>query len=144
VSSTATARAEQAKALARRLYEEWFAEGGVDEALAHLDPGYVSHASPPGSPQGPENVRALATMLAAAFSEQRYDVHHVIGDGDCVALHLTWHATHTGEFMGIPATNRRIASAQMHVLRFNDGKVAEHWAVRDDLTMLRQMGIAPG
>jgi predicted ester cyclase len=68
----------------------------------------------------------------------------VLGDGDTVAVHCTWNATHTGEFMGIPATQKRIAQQQIHVLRLEDGFIAEHWAVRDDLGMLRQMGIAPG
>lgn len=135
---------QETKALAQRLYEEWFAGGDMDAAMEHVDASYVSHASPPGTPQGPDNVRALAALLSRAFSAQRYDVHRVIGDGDLVAVHLTWHATHDGEFLGIPATGARIAAEQTHMLRFVGGRIAEHWAVRDDLTMLRQMGIAPG
>ncbi|MBI5103437.1 MAG: ester cyclase [Solirubrobacterales bacterium] len=135
---------EESKQLLRRFYEEWFPTGDVEAALPHVDGAFVNHASPPGSPQGHDNLRAIATMLAAAFDEQRYDVHRVLGDDGHVVVHCTWHATHTGEFMGIPATGRRIAVDQAHVFRITNDKIAEHWAVRDDLTMLRQMGIAPG
>jgi predicted ester cyclase len=31
----------------------------------------------------------------------------------------------------------------MHFLRFRDGKAIEHWAVRDDLGMMRQLGVLP-
>jgi hypothetical protein len=31
----------------------------------------------------------------------------------------------------------------MHWFRAANGKVAEHWAVRDDLGMLRQLGLTP-
>ncbi len=29
----------------------------------------------------------------------------------------------------------------MRIYRIRDGKIREHWAVRDDLSMLRQLGI---
>jgi hypothetical protein len=31
----------------------------------------------------------------------------------------------------------------MHVLRLEGGKVAEHWAVRDELGMMQQLGLLP-
>jgi predicted ester cyclase len=77
--------------------------------------------------------------LRSAFSEQRYDIHHVIAEGDTVAVHLTHSGRHTGEFLGIPATNRRFAYEHVHIVRFKDGKAFEQWAVRDDATLMRQL-----
>jgi predicted SnoaL-like aldol condensation-catalyzing enzyme len=37
----------------------------------------------------------------------------------------------------------RVAAQQSHWFRVVDGKLAEHWAVRDDLGMLRQLGVVP-
>jgi predicted ester cyclase len=31
----------------------------------------------------------------------------------------------------------------MHLVRFVKGKVVEHWAVRDDLGLMQQLGIVP-
>jgi predicted ester cyclase len=31
----------------------------------------------------------------------------------------------------------------VHILRFQDGKAIERWAVRDDLTLMRQLGVLP-
>jgi hypothetical protein len=31
----------------------------------------------------------------------------------------------------------------MHIVRFRDGKAIEHWGVRDDLSMMRQLGVIP-
>ncbi len=135
---------EDNKAAARRFYEEFMPQGVIDAADELFSEDFVNHAAPPEAPSGREGARHQVRMLAAAFSDQSYELHHVLTDGDCVAVHCTWNATHTGEFMGIPATRRRIAQQQIHVLRFEGGAIAEHWAVRDDLTMLRQMGIAPG
>ena len=36
-------------------------------------------------------------------------------------------ATHQGEFMGTPPTGRRIRWTEIHIYRFVDGKIAEHW-----------------
>ena len=52
--------------------------------------------------------------------------------------------THDGRFHGIPATHRRTAARQIHVLTFNDtGLITEHLAVRDDIAVLRQLGALP-
>ena len=135
---------EENKAAARRFYEEFMPQGVIDAADELFGEDFVNHAAPPDAPGGREGARHQVRMLAAAFSDQSYEVHHVLEDGGTVAVHCTWNATHTGDFMGIPATRRKIAQQQIHVLRFQDGLIAEHWAVRDDLGMLRQMGIAPG
>jgi len=45
--------------------------------------------------------------------------------------------------MGVP-TERHVASSQVHIVRFQDGLGIEHWAVRDDLSLMRQLGVLPG
>jgi predicted ester cyclase len=60
-----------------------------------------------------------------------------------VAVRGTCSGTHEGELWGIPPTGERFAAQQSHWFRVADGRVAEHWALRDDLGMMRQLGIAP-
>ena len=81
--------------------------------------------------------------LARVFSEQRWEVHQVICEGDTVVVHCTFHARHTGELMGIPPTNRAFAQDYIHIVRFRDGKAVEHWGVRDDLALMHQLGVLP-
>ena len=50
---------------------------------------------------------------------------------------------YVGDLMGIAPTGKRVAVQQTHRFRVADGKVAEHWAVRDDLGMMRQLGVMP-
>jgi predicted ester cyclase len=45
--------------------------------------------------------------------------------------------------MGLAPTNRPFAFRQVHILRFQDGKAIEHWAVRDDISLMRQLGAIP-
>ena len=47
---------------------------------------------------------------------------------------------HTGDFNGTSAMGYRIDAAVMDLFRVGDGRLAEHWALMDTLTMLRQIG----
>ena len=77
--------------------------------------------------------------LHSAFSDIAYDVEDAIAEGDRVALRVTMRGTHTGDFLGRPATGNRFATAHVHVFRVADERIAEHWAVRDDLGLMRQL-----
>ena len=61
-----------------------------------------------------------------------------------VAVYGTWSGTHQGEFMGIPATGKRIEVPSADFVRFNsDGLCAEHWGVFDGAVMMQQLGLIP-
>jgi steroid delta-isomerase-like uncharacterized protein len=127
------------KAVARRVLEEVFPaddEAGLAELLSD---DFVNHEAPAGTPPGPGSVAFFMHMLAEAFSDQRWTMHHVIAEGDTVVMHCTHSGRHTGTFMGLPATGRSFAYKQIHIVRVVDGKGAEHWAVRDDAALMRQL-----
>jgi steroid delta-isomerase-like uncharacterized protein len=95
--------------------------------------------------RGPGRVLRVAEQLRAAFPDLTYTVEKVIAEDDFVVLRMTMTGTHEGPLpnSGIPGTGRRISVKQMHMVRFTDGKISEHWALRDDLGMLRQLGLLP-
>ncbi|NIB30797.1 ester cyclase [Pseudonocardia sp. MCCB 268] len=84
-------------------------------------------------------------MLAAAFSEQRWTIDRVIVEGEYVALHCIAQRLGTlAKFFGVPATGRRFAYKQMHMIRMVDGRGAEHWAVRTTRARGQLTGAAAG
>jgi predicted ester cyclase len=136
---------EQNKATARRLFEEIFPNGTFEDVAAIVQPDGIGHEAQPGSPPGPEGVWRTIQFLRSTFEGLSYEVHHALAEGDLVALHLTMHGKQVGPMPGgVPATGGTVALRMMRVLRFgDDGKVAEDWGVRDDLGMMRQLGLAP-
>jgi predicted ester cyclase len=134
---------EAIKAIARRSLEESFANGDAEAFRAALHPDCVNHEAPEGADRGVDGMVKTMLWLKGAFSDRRYEIHQVIGEGDTVAVFCTFHGRHTGEFMGLAPTNRPFAFRQVHIVRFQDGKGIEHWAVRDDLALLRQLGALP-
>jgi predicted ester cyclase len=135
---------ERNKAIARRSWEEIFPACDVDALAEIVDPNVVSRGRRPDEPAGFEGVKRTMLWLASVFSDQRWEVHDVIGEGDIVATRLTHHGRQTGELMGISPTGREVAYQYVHFLRFRDGRVVEQWSVRDDLTLMRQLGVVPG
>ena len=64
----------------------------------------------------------------------------VAADGDLVFLHGLFTAKHTGlTLYGIEASGTAVSQPQVHILRFRDSKISDHWVVRDDYVMYRQM-----
>ncbi|MCA1572663.1 MAG: ester cyclase [Chloroflexi bacterium] len=131
------------KDLTRRTWEEMLPAADFAALKEVIDPEAVNHDLPPGAPNGFEGVRQTIGMLHAAFSEQRYDVHHVIGEDDTVVIDATLHGRHTGTFLGIPPTNRQIALRSVHIVRYRDGREIETWALSDRLGLMQQLGVIP-
>jgi hypothetical protein len=83
----------------------------------------------------------------AAIRNANPDLHAEIQDmyasGDLVITQLTWRATHTGDFFGIPATGNPVVHNGVVVRRLENGKVVESWETFDDFEFLHSMGILP-
>lgn len=135
---------EENKAHYRRTFEEVFNQGNlalVDELVA---PDFLNHEVPPGmNNRGPDSTRQVVTMLRTAFPDLHFTIEDLVAEGDTVASRVTMSGTHLGPFQGIPPTGRSFQQAHMHFVRFRDGKAIEHRAVRDDLGMMRQLGVIP-
>lgn len=73
---------------------------------------------------------------------QRWDIEKTVAQGDLVTIYCTHRGRHTGEFFGMAPTGRTFAYRQMHMVRVTGGKGIEHWAVRDDSALMRQLTAA--
>jgi predicted ester cyclase len=72
------------------------------------------------------------------------DAEDVLVSGDKVVARARATGTHRGEFMGMPATGKRIDVQLIDIIRFGeDGLAIEHWGVFDALTMMQQLGAIP-
>ena len=101
----------------------------------------IDHSARPDEPQGLAGVQQTVLWLGTVFSHQRWEIQQVIGEGDIVVVYCTLHGRHTGDLMGIPPTNREVAVDYVHIVRFRDGKAVEYWSVRDDMALMRQLGV---
>jgi steroid delta-isomerase-like uncharacterized protein len=135
---------EQNKQAMRRFNTEVVEQGKLEVIDELLTDDFVEHAAMPGMANDRSAVRDYFTMVRAAFPDMRVEVHHMIAEGDLVAAYTTTHGTHKGDFMGIPATGKKVSIPGVDIVRFNDrGKAVEHWTVADQLVMMQQLGVVP-
>jgi endonuclease-3 len=118
--------------------------GDIDGFGALLADDFVEHEELPGLEPGKEGVKTFFRMYRAAFPDLRMDPEDVIASGDKVVARARATGTHQGDFMGMPATQRRIDVQLVDIIRFgDDGLAREHWGVFDAMTMMQQLGAIP-
>ncbi|MCJ2099786.1 ester cyclase [Methylobacterium sp. E-046] len=106
-----------------------------------IAPDFVRHD--PGldfEVRGPAGVARLGEVLHGGFSDIEMHVAEVIAEGDRVLAHLRFTGRHTGTFQGTPATGNAVDIAVMDFFRVVDGRLTEHWALMDNLSLLKQVG----
>jgi predicted ester cyclase len=130
------------KAVVRRFLDEVVGQGRFDLADELCAPDVVNHAAAPERRDGVENIKAVLGFSLGAQPDQRWVEQHLLADGDLVVVYGrregTWQAP---GFRGVPTPSSGKVSVELaHMFRLRDAKIVEHWAVRDDLGMLKQLG----
>jgi len=136
------------KDLARRLFEAVFNGKDFDVCDEIVAVDYVEHAiapfgqDAPGAVNGPEHMRSVVQWLVAQFPDVSMTIESIVAEGDVVAVRALSEGTNLGMLNGVvPPTGKKFSAHQSHWYRVEDGKLAEHWATRDDLTTMVQLGI---
>jgi predicted ester cyclase len=97
----------------------------------------------PGLPfevRGPQGVAQLHDALLPAFPDMELPLEDFVAEGEKVLVRLRVKATHTGAFGDMAATGRKIDIGVLDLFQIRDGVLVEHWALLDNLGMLKQLG----
>lgn len=133
----------QNKQLVRESIECVWRQQRVEEVGRFLADDFVDHGAPPGTAPGSVGFADGVRRILAAFPDARNDIDDIVAEGDRVVVRWTMTGTHTGDALGFPATGRPIRLAGITISRIVAGRIAEHWSFRDDIGMLRQLGLMP-
>jgi steroid delta-isomerase-like uncharacterized protein len=140
--SCSTARLEKNKAIVRRCFEETDKENWAifNELLV---PDYIWHQAGRPKPLTREETEQFMRSLRAAFPDGRVTIEDMIAEGDKVVTRYNSRGTHKGDFMGIPATGKKVAVTGIVISRIAKGKIAEEWEEFDALGFMVQLGAIP-
>ena len=139
---------QQYKLMFRHMPEMFFNEGDLSLVEQEIEENFVDHVLPPQYPPGVPGLRQFVSEFRAGMPDVHYVVDRLtaddlVGEGDRVVQRLLATGTHTGNLFGIPATGRRISWTEIHIGRYEGGKLAEHWGNVDVLGIFQQMGVVP-
>ena len=118
----------------RRADEAWWAK--------HIAPDFIRHD--PGLPfvvRGPAGLKQLADALLPGIPDLELPIEDVVAEDGKVLVRLRVVGTHGGELMGLAPTGRKIDIGVMDLFYVRDGMLVEHWALLDNLGLLKQLGV---
>ena len=117
-----------------------FNAGDADACLARIAPDLITNLAELPEPQhGREAWRQGFEMMRRAFPDLQAHIEDIVAAQDKVAVRLRFRGTHSGEFLGIPATGRTVEYVSHEFYRIVGGLLAEEWICSDTATLLRQL-----
>lgn len=118
------------KAIVRRFNKEIIEQGTMDSFKELVADNVINHSAPAGLPNGPESmIFFISNVLRNGLSDIQVDILDQVSEGDKVTTRKIISGTHTGEFMGVPPSNKKIVINVIDIIRLQDGKYAEHWGL---------------
>jgi len=129
------------KALTRRWFEEVWNKGreSVIDEMFRADGIAHGLAEDGHDLPGPSEFRKFYRQFRSGIPDIRITVDEVIAEGNTTALRFTAVGTHSGDGLGIKATNRRVRVSGMCMLRWKDGMIVEGWNEFDAAGLMRQL-----
>ncbi len=134
---------EENKALLRRGWEEILNKGNINALDQFYAENFVDHNAFPGIPSGIEGMRQTYNIIFSAFTNIHVIIDDMVAEEDKIVVRVTANGIHTGEFMGTPATGKRISIMEIRIYRIAGGKIVEHWGLMDTASLMQQLGSAP-
>ena len=155
------ASAETNKEIVRRYFDA-MERGALDEAVAFWAETVINHASGrygEAQPAGRVRMATVFRMLRTAFPDRRYGIDDIIAAGDRVVCRMTisgtfgavperppvevppnWVGVESTELVPKSAAGKPYSIKHIHIFRIANGQITEHWAARDDLGLLLELG----
>jgi predicted ester cyclase len=134
---------ERNKAVIRRFVKEYKNDHNpavIDELFS---PDFVTHFRLPGVSSDLEGFKSVGSAVIGAMPDVSTVLEDLLADGDKVIERTSAKGTQTQPLLGIPATGRQVAFTEIHIYRFEDGKIAEHWPEVDFYALFAQLGVIP-
>ena len=111
---------EENKKTVTAFYDAAINQKDFEAAAKFIGPRYVQHN--PRAADGPEGLKAFLGVLREKFPDYHSEIKRVFADGDYVILHVH----------NVPMPGAR-GAAIVDIFKLEDGKIVEHWDVRQEI-----------
>jgi steroid delta-isomerase-like uncharacterized protein len=131
------------KALAQRWFTEVMNEGKLEVIDELCSQDFVDHNPLPGTSPDFAGLKDFVTQVRSAFPDIETTAEDILVEGDRLAVRSTIRGTHKGDFMGIPASGKKVEVSNYDFVRFENDQAAEHWGTIDSAALMEQIGATP-
>jgi len=134
---------EANKALVMRWFEEVWNKGRVEAIDEMMPADSIGHGLGKNgeSLKGPPGFKPFHKQFREALKDIHIEVADIIAEGDRVVTRCVVTGTHTGEFMGVPPSGKKVRFEGTTITRVKNGTIAEGWNYYDFPTMYRTLGV---
>jgi predicted ester cyclase len=131
----------------RREYE-LISAGRIEDAAALFSDPTRNH----GREVPRRAVLAILQDIKATFPDWSFPIEDIAATGQAVMVRCRFRGTHQGIgrlpvngglMIGVPPTGKQMDVQHIHWYVLKNGLIAEHWACRDDVAMMQQLGLLP-
>jgi predicted ester cyclase len=124
----------------RQVIDEAFNKGNYAILPMYFNPDFIEHQF--GLHPTVEGLKNDIQFLRRAFPDFNLTIEDMVADDDKVWARMRARGTNNGGFMG-PPNGRSFEIAVFDLVRFQDGKIVEHWGSPDRFHLLAQLGMLP-
>lgn len=103
-------------------------------------PDFVAHMAGNDHAMNAEEFQGMEQVFFTSFANGRHIIESQVAEGDLVVTYGHWSAVHVGAFNGVPASQKPVKIEAVTINRFVNGKIVEHRAVVDIMTLMTQIG----
>ena len=131
----------------RRQIEKW-TSGDVDAVAEDFAVDTRNH----GETVGRAGIEMVIADIWRTFPDWRGEIIEIIAAEDSVVVRLNVSGTHYGigrfpvnggMLVGVEPTGKSFTAQHIHWYKMRDGEIVDHYANRDDLGMMQQLGLLP-
>ena len=132
------------KAVVRCLYDEVWNKRRLELVDEIISPSHALHdPNLAGSAVGPEAYKRQVTRFIAGIPDLRFTIEDVVEEKEKVAVAWTISGTHKGDFMNIPATNKKLSVDGITIAHIVNGKIMDSYVSWDLWGLMHQLGAVP-
>lgn len=106
-----------------------------------FSPDYVRHTF--AKSFGRDEFARIVENRRLGFQDLKTTILEVVVEGDRVAHRWETVGTHSGSYLAIPPTGRRVTAMGITISRFEDGLIVEDWASWNEVSVLHSLGVMP-
>ena len=132
------------KAIVRRLYEEVWNKRKLEIISEIISPSHALQApNISGSSIGPAAYKRNVSLFLAGYPDLRLTIQDIISEKEKVVACWTMSGIHKGDYMGVPATNKKVSVDGITIHHIANGKIMDSYSNWDALGMMQQLGAVP-
>jgi len=123
--------------------EEVINKKNLDAANELVAEDFIEEVPFPGQGPGREGLKFVLNSMFTGFPDMNWTIDEQIAEGEKVVTRFTWTGTHQGEFMGIPATGKKVEVWGVVIDVVRNGLFSESRIIMDTFGLLQQLGVMP-